>query len=500
MCAIMRKVPPLKNIAAEEARQYETERLKQLSSAPPSEIIAVSDLHLGRGRDPVTGRFVQTENFLSDQAFHRVVRYLQPAENKLLILNGDTFDFIRICNSPQSNQDLSEWSSFLQQLGVNKSVAELRASVSRKEKKYGLQTDDYKSTWKLLQMAKGHQEFIHALAQWIQGGGLLLMVKGNHDLDLYWPLVRKAFCLLLENEGAGKVALQAQMYYCDDSILISNAYLEHGHHYDPQQRMDAGPTLPDTPTQLTLPLATFVARYLINPLEKLEPFLGSLRPTERILWLLLRRYPTASLIVLFRSLRFLRRASQASRVRDFFWYAIYIASITLPFVTALIIAAIFLFVSSPGRIFTQHPGLSALLGLGGLFAPYIAAALREFVAWLGRRKRHTIGEDDMAAGVYCTLKTLPLPPAQQLYAIMGHTHDQDIQSLPNIGNSKVLYLNTGSWIPVWPDDRPDLAGQVLLPLVHLNMQSNGEYRHLYLEWRDDRGEPAESYILAPSSN
>jgi hypothetical protein len=83
---------------------------------------------------------------------------------------------------------------------------------------------------------------------------------------------------------------------------------------------------------------------------------------------------------------------------------------------------------------------------------------------------------------------------------MGHTHDQDIQSLPDIGNSKVLYLNTGSWIPVWPDDRPDLAGQVLLPLVHLNMQSNGEYRHLYLEWRDDRGEPAESYILAPSSN
>jgi len=496
----MGKMKALKNVAAEEACQYETERLKQLSSALPAEIIAVSDLHLGRGRDPVTGRFVRTENFLSDQAFHRVVRYLQPAEKKLLILNGDTFDFIRICNSPQSDEDLTEWSSFLQELGVNKSVAELRASVSRKEKKYGLQTDDYKSTWKLLQMAKGHPEFIHALAQWILGGGLLLVVKGNHDLDFYWPLVRKAFCLLLEHEGASKDALQAQFYYCDDSIFISNAYFEHGHHYDPQQRMDAGTTLPNQPTQLTLPLATFVARYLINPLEKLEPFLGSLRPTERILWLLLRRYPTASLIVLFRSLRFLRRASQTSRVRDFFWYGIYIASIALPFVTALAIGAIFLFVSSPSRIFTRHPALSALLGLGGLFAPYIAAAIREFAAWIARRKPHTIGEDDMAEGVYCTLKTLPLPPAQQLYAIMGHTHDQDIQKLPALGNSKVLYLNTGSWIPVWPDDRPDLAGQVLLPLVHLSMQGNGEYRHLYLEWRDDRGAPAESYILGPLSN
>jgi hypothetical protein len=80
---------------------------------------------------------------------------------------------------------------------------------------------------------------------------------------------------------------------------------------------------------------------------------------------------------------------------------------------------------------------------------------------------------------------------------MGHTHDQDVQCLPNIDNAKILYLNTGAWIPVWPENRPDLAGQVLYPFVHFKLHSADEYRHRYNEWRDDRGHPVEAYILAP---
>jgi UDP-2,3-diacylglucosamine pyrophosphatase LpxH len=492
------------NSAAESANptdaiQAENARLQALAENPPLEIVTVSDLHLGRGRDAATGRFSRTENFLADEAFRRLLNYITPSAQKLLFLNGDTFDFTRIFECPRSAADFAEWSRFLRQLDVVKDPAELQKSISRTERRFGLGTEDYKCAWKLLQIASGHREFFQALARWINGGGLLVVSKGNHDLELYWPLTRKAFCVLLQGAGAQADALSTRMFYCDDSVRFGNVYFEHGHKYDPQQRIVGGPVLADTPSELSLPLGIFVNRYLINPLEKLEPFLGSIRPTERILWLLLRRYPVAAIAVLFRSLRFIRRAFQTSRVRDFFWYAVYIGSIALPPVTILLIVGLILFAHGT-QLFSDHPRLSTIMGILGLLAPYLASAFREFVRWLGRKRQPQIGEDDMAKGVYKTIHDVAFPQATRIYAVMGHTHDQDVQSLPDIKGANVLYLNTGTWIPVWPDDRPDLNGHILFPFIHFRRDQTGEYRHQYHEWRDDRGAPAESYILAPAQN
>jgi len=483
----------------------ENERLQQLSDNPPEEIFVVSDFHLGQGRDPVTERFSRTENFLSDQAFSRFLGYAGPGQQKLLIINGDTFDFVRIYQHPRKKKEFQEWSDFLKELGVVKTPCELCRSISKKERKFGLGTEDYKSVWKLLKIANGHREFFQALASWIGRGGLLLLSKGNHDLELYWPLVRKAIEQLLQREGADGRAVKAQMTYCDDWLRIGNVYLEHGHKYDPQQRIDDSnnnsPVLPGQPDQLKLPLGIFVNRYLINQLEKLEPFLGAVRPTERILWMLLRGHPLASIAVLFRSRPFIQRAFQTSSVRDSFWYAVYLGAVALPFLTALVIVGIFVFVHSWADISRKNMWIMAVLGGLGLLAPYLTAAFRELVRWMGRKKPRTlVGEDDMARGVYAAMQKLKFPAANKIYAVMGHTHDQDIQALPDLGSAQVLYLNTGTWIPVWPDDRPDLEGQVLFPFVHFRRVAPQEYSHAYLEWRDDRGQPAESYILEPPIN
>jgi len=485
-----------------EAIQAENARLQALIDHPPQEILTLSDFHLGCGRNPSTGRFSRTENFLSDQAFSRLLTYSKAGAEKLLFINGDTFDFARIFRCPSLQEDFQEWSAFLQQLGVMKDAAELQKTVSRREKRFGLETDDYKSAWKLLQIANGHREFFVALANWINAGGLLLLSKGNHDLELYWPLVRKAFGVLMQREGAREDAVRTQVFYCDDSLRIGNIYFEHGHRYDPEQRIEGGPVMATNPDKLSLPLGIFVNRYLINQLEKLEPFLGSVRPTERILWMLLRRHPIAAMAILFRSLRFIRRAFQTSRIRDFFWYAVYIGSIAVPLVTALaiVIVGIFVFAHGPGQFLVKHQRLLTVLSVLGMFAPYLAAAFRELVRRLQRKREPQVGEDGMAAGVYKTIHDLKFPPARQIYAVMGHTHDQDVQRLPDINGVKVLYLNTGTWIPVWPDDRPDLNGQVLFPFVSFRRGQDGEYHHQYLEWRDDRGGPAKSYILEPPEN
>jgi UDP-2,3-diacylglucosamine pyrophosphatase LpxH len=486
--------------SAEEALKLEQERLQYLSDNPPQEIFVISDLHLGRGRNPETGRFSRTENFLSDQAFSRFLDYASPGPGKLLFINGDAFDFVRICQYPRKDEEFEEWSEFLKRLGVEKEPAAL--AISKVEKKFGLETDDYKSAWKLLQIANGHREFFQALAKWINGGGTLLFSKGNHDLELYWPLVRKALQELLRRGGAGDQVLSSQMFYCDDWVRIANVYFEHGHKYDPQQRVDESdksPVLPGNPGQLKLPLGIFVNRYLINQLEKLEPFLSAVRPTEKILWMLLRTHPLSAIAMLFRSLRFIRRAFQTSHVRDFFWYAVYIGSLAVPFLTVLAIAGIFAFARLRDFFITRHPMGSMGLGVLGILAPYLAAAFREFVRWLGRKKRRPaqVGEDDMARGVFASMKKLKFPTFSCMYAVMGHTHDQDIQRLPGLDGGATLYLNTGTWIPVWPDDRPDLEGQVLFPFVHFRLEASQEYKHKYLEWRDDRGKPAESYILEP---
>jgi UDP-2,3-diacylglucosamine pyrophosphatase LpxH len=498
--------PDSNEITPADALKLENERLQRLSANLPEEMFVVSDFHLGLGRNPATGRFSRTENFLADEAFSRFLDYAGAGPQKLLFINGDTFDFVRICDYPREEQELEDWRDFLERLKVVKTTTELRRAISPREKKFGLETDDYKSAWKLLQIANGHREFFRALAGWINHGGLLLLSKGNHDLELYWPLVRKALGELLQREGAETQAIANRVLYCDDSLRMGNVYLEHGHRYDPQQRIDDSdnsPVLPGKSGQLKLPLGIFVNRYLINQLEKLEPFLGAVRPTERILWMLLRSHPLAAIAVLFRSLPFIQRAFQTSRVRDFFWYAVYIGSVGLPIITALLIVLILVLARYRDMAIKEHPWIAMVIVGVGMLAPYLAAAFREFVKWLGRRKKKKpaqIGEDDLSRGVYPVIAKLQFPAAGRIYAVMGHTHDQDIQCLPDLGAARVLYLNTGTWIPVWPDDRPDLDGQVLFPFVHFRRVAPQEYLHEYLEWRDDRGKPAESYILEPPAN
>jgi hypothetical protein len=166
-----------------------------------------------------------------------------------------------------------------------------------------------------------------------------------------------------------------------------------------------------------------------------------------------------------------------------------------------VIAGIFVFIGSWSHMTKKQLGTVAVFGALGLLAPYLAAAFREFAKWLVRkRRRKLVGEDDMARGVYTAMQKQKFPVAGRIYAVMGHTHDQDVQSLPPLNGAQALYLNTGTWIPVWPDNRPDLEGQVLFPFVHFRRVAPQEYFHEYLEWRDDRGAPAESYILAPPSN
>ena len=64
----------------------------------PDLVLVVSDLHLGDGQDPVTGRYSKRENFFADRAFSAFLEHHDPrssSDTALLVINGDAFDFLR---------------------------------------------------------------------------------------------------------------------------------------------------------------------------------------------------------------------------------------------------------------------------------------------------------------------------------------------------------------------------------------------------------------------
>ncbi len=142
------------------------EKLIEISSFG-KEIFIISDLHLAAGVNS-NGNYDGTENFFADSSF---VRFLDHLDKKLttgkkclLIINGDLVDFLRIRNIPTTQKDFESWKKILDDIGLPMSLEQLRSSVSSKEVKFGLKTDDYKSIWKLYVCACGHPRFFEKLA------------------------------------------------------------------------------------------------------------------------------------------------------------------------------------------------------------------------------------------------------------------------------------------------------------------------------------------------
>lgn len=450
----------------------------------PDLILAISDLHISAGRNPATGRYDPRENFFPDESFGELLDQQQTGagKNPLLVLNGDIFDFLRVTEVPRSDRDFRTWAEELAALGAVWSDQELH-TIARREYRYGLRTHDYKSVWKLLVMVKGHPAFFQAMGRWIERGGWILFVKGNHDVELHWPLVQGAIRRAVGGGGMEQLARDRVMF-CDAGVRIANVYFEHGHQFESTTRVTGEPVLPDG-KQLTLPLGSFVNRYLINSLEWLDPFLDNIRPRKAMLQKMLKRHPLQIYRILHHAIPMLRRAMAPHWLRDSLGFVIYLASLLVPVVTlALIVLAI-----AGVPILPKWPEELRWVGsVLGIAAPYLLGLVRSLLP----KWRPRVGEDENAAKLHATLARVGFPTGfQTIYGVLGHTHLPDVQMLPGLHGSKVYYLNTGTWTPLWREDRPDLIGHVQHTVVRFRSGRTG-YSHELLEWFPEtrRLEPA----------
>ena len=496
------------------------------------EIFVVSDLHIASGRNKA-GVYQGTENFFADESFERFLKHAKNSkktERAILIINGDIFDFLRVTDYPgkvktprpvrqlkklmkfkplnygninfdDEAADYKEWSEELAKVGIDKPVTELIKSISKKEKTYGLKTDDYKTIYKLNKIKKGHPAFFNALGNWLADGNKIIVLKGNHDVEIFWLTVRNYLRLCLAEtilaNGSDK-SLEAiltqtvlpNIDFIDDSILIDNDfYVEHGHRYDKFTMILDEPRLKKVPTELNIPFGSFFNRYLINRIELFYPYLDNVRPTANVLPMLMRENFPLALKILFHHIPFMIKI--LFKNFRYVWFIVqkvffFILAILLP-----LLMAVYLVIKTFNGDVSDLSGkpdsgiisflLEQLKSVGMIFLSYILSRL---VAWFQISEPSSLNNfaEERLKGTNYRIMT------------MGHTHNPGEYIFE--GNKR--FYNTGTWIPVIEQSSADIREDKTYTFLHLERDADGKLQPAnngLLERWNDSAERFEPLIL-----
>lgn len=482
-------------------------------------LLIVSDLHLGEGFDPKSGRFSRHEDFLFDDAFARFLRYHETVKGQprfgsrpwLLIFNGDLFDFLQVISLPERGRSLRTVKGL-----------ERHGDLRSNEREYGLGTTAAESEWKLMRIARGHQRLFAALGWFVAHGNHVVVIKGNHDIELHWPEVqerlvtevRRAYTrerLMLGHRPPitqEEVSARFRFYpwfYCEPGRI----YVEHGGQYDSANYYPdyLNPVMPGHPERIQLPWGSLFVRYIFNKVEDVHPFADNVKPPVRYFAWALRKDPLMTIkLLVTRSWIFLRAfwnmahktvegVLQRSRGRE---QASGVGPVPLPPQLAERIAALARrWASASWQEFRDTgiravpPLLTALLvtsaaltilarawwGLAVcLIGAVFAYLLRRFVS---RRFSHSF--DDLLLRVARDLEQTLKPDHTVPCIVLGHDHRAVLERL-----EQTWYVNTGAWVQIYERKGP-IEGREKLTFLRLAWAYEGAPE--LLRWDDAAGEP-----------
>ncbi len=507
----------------------------------------ISDFHISEGRDLQTGLTQRNEDFFHDDAFARfIIHHAQMGDKPWkLIINGDLFDFLQVTSLPDEDE-----------LGQ---VIKKRA-LTENEKKYGLGTSEAATIWKLQKIAAGHPLFFQALAWFVAHPQYeLVLLKGNHDIELLWPGVQKGLrtCLVdaygawqehpaVLPQDAGLVdvltddmldtAVSFPPYFYYEENLF---FVDHGCQYDPTNAFQDFEkpiiTVSNEPV-LDLPQGSFFVRYFFNKVEAVHPFADNIKPMSRYIMWLFSNAPTQGIRFVFtilpdyvRTLRQMRRKNVKKVIKYVkiapdghthpteFWEAYQKIqaksreglskvgkSTTLKVIGALALLGVaFVFLLTFVRmIAVGNWGLSLLA-----FAAIVFSLLGTVVLFnaldqvLATTYLYRVAED-----VAALLNRRPgskFGPVR--YLILGHDHvarswqleTGDVEHKPTF---RQWYINTGSWIPVFSEvdqlERPS-ANLTFFRIIP-NQINDAEYGDVpqLLRWSLEQNQPVPVRLFA----
>lgn len=220
----------------------------------------VSDLHLCEAeppnpRHPLWKKF-KTKEFFFDNEFATFLRYIQnragdkPVE---LILNGDIFDFDSVTSYP-------EYATY---------------NISWLEAHRGLDPEREKSLYKIDAILRDHPIWVESLAQFLKEGNRVVIVIGNHDLELNWLEVQKR---ILDTLGLSETERRHVRFVEWFYVSNKDTLIEHGHQYDPFccSKDPVNPIVIDyNRLMVRMPFGDLACRYLSNGLGFFNPHVDS---------------------------------------------------------------------------------------------------------------------------------------------------------------------------------------------------------------------------------
>lgn len=454
-----------------------------------NDIYLVSDLHMADGRTGPFGKFTQGENFFWDESFQRFLNVItQPGKSQTLIINGDFFDFLRVNRIPRKENPedpalVQRWTSFLN--GINHPAASKDLySADDSEKEYGFKTHDYKSVWKLLLMFLGHKVFFDSLRSFLQkDDNRLLIVKGNHDIELFWEAVRQAFVFFLANDDPQLYAVfnERTRFYQQSLIINNELYIEHGHLLE-EITGAASDTLPGNPEELALPVGSLFNRYVINKIEEIEPLFDNIKPPTDILKAVATHYPKKILKIVFYHLIGAWKIVRKNHVAYAAKIIGKILSVGLPVLVFAGLAAVLYFKLK--NAITNDTVLWLLNTVGSLGGAVI-------VRWVQSR----LSGVDKSVSLLSCAKTIYQKHAALKLITFGHTHTSEM----NLAASDCWYINSGTWIPTIEINTYKVRDTNTFCVLRVLNKNGTLRREPLLRWNDDARDLEPTIFFVPST-
>jgi UDP-2,3-diacylglucosamine pyrophosphatase LpxH len=208
----------------------------------------ISDLHLG------DGSFL--DDFDQDERFQRFLSAIGERKRAELIINGDFIDFASIALPEESARSFS------------------RMGCTEEE-----------SLQKFELVHRAHPLVFGALKEFIGRGNRLVIIPGNHDIDLFWPRIWARVAEVLGNPDGDHLHFEfTGIYRCD------GLYVEHGNQYFADSLFEnfTHPFLRDPKTgelRLERSWSTCFISYFANSLRRKKPFINNVKPVSSLVFL-----------------------------------------------------------------------------------------------------------------------------------------------------------------------------------------------------------------------
>jgi UDP-2,3-diacylglucosamine pyrophosphatase LpxH len=170
---------------------------------------------------------------------------------------------------------------FIDLVGMSISAPEvaLQTPLSEDDHTHGLGSAEDHAAFKMRAVAQRHDALFRRLAAFVEAGHSLVFIRGNHDVEMYWESVQRAFLDALvtrtsfANDAAetrvqfeSRIEFRHWFFYVDGLL-----YVEHGHQYDATcaYHHQLAPRSPRDPRRISYSFSDILLRYVVRPTREL---------------------------------------------------------------------------------------------------------------------------------------------------------------------------------------------------------------------------------------